>query len=69
MLWPPLSKKYLSGELERERLLLRSPTFYENSHVEVRLGVRAVSVNYAARRARIRWDERGFGATESEGAC
>ena len=36
---PPLSKKFLSGELERERLLLRSPQFYEQAHVDTRLGV------------------------------
>jgi len=30
---PPLSKKFLSGELERERLLLRSPQFYEQARV------------------------------------
>ena len=36
---PPLSKKFLTGELESERLLLRSPHFYENAHVETRLGV------------------------------
>ena len=50
---PPLSKKYLSGELERERLLLRSPTFYENSHVEVRLGVRATAIDRADQRVRL----------------
>ena len=50
---PPLSKKYLSGELERERLLLRSPTFYENSHVEVRLGVRATAIDRADQRLRL----------------
>jgi 3-phenylpropionate/trans-cinnamate dioxygenase ferredoxin reductase subunit len=50
---PPLSKKYLSGELERERLLLRSPTYYENSHVEVRLGVRATAIDRADQRVRL----------------
>ena len=32
---PPLSKKYLAGEMDRERLLLRSSQFYELGHVEV----------------------------------
>ena len=35
---PPLSKKYLLGELERERLLLRQASFYEENGIELRLG-------------------------------
>jgi 3-phenylpropionate/trans-cinnamate dioxygenase ferredoxin reductase subunit len=50
---PPLSKKYFSGEMERDRLLLRSPTFYENSGVEVRLGVRATAIDPADQRLRL----------------
>ena len=38
---PPLSKKYLAGELDRERLFLRPMRFYEKHGVELRLGVRA----------------------------
>ena len=38
---PPLSKKYLAGELDRERLLLRPMGFYEKRGVKLRLGVRA----------------------------
>ena len=50
---PPLSKKYLSGELERERLLLRSPQFYEQAHVEVRLGQRVTAIDRTDRRLRL----------------
>jgi 3-phenylpropionate/trans-cinnamate dioxygenase ferredoxin reductase component len=50
---PPLSKKYFSGELERERLLLRSAQFYEQARVEVRLGVRVTAIDRAARRLRL----------------
>ncbi len=53
---PPLSKKFLSGELERERLLLRSPQFYEQARVEVRLGVRVTAIDRSARRLRLNDD-------------
>jgi 3-phenylpropionate/trans-cinnamate dioxygenase ferredoxin reductase subunit len=38
---PPLSKKYLTGNLERDRLFLRPLTFYEKNCVSVELGIRA----------------------------
>jgi 3-phenylpropionate/trans-cinnamate dioxygenase ferredoxin reductase subunit len=50
---PPLSKKFLSGELERERLLLRSPQFYDQARVEARLGVRVTAIDCGARRLRL----------------
>jgi 3-phenylpropionate/trans-cinnamate dioxygenase ferredoxin reductase subunit len=50
---PPLSKKFLTGELERERLLLRSAHFYEHAHVETRLGVRATAIDRNAQRVRL----------------
>jgi len=50
---PPLSKKFLSGELERERLLLRSPQFYEQHSVETRLGVRVTAIDRGAQRLRL----------------
>jgi 3-phenylpropionate/trans-cinnamate dioxygenase ferredoxin reductase subunit len=50
---PPLSKKFLSGELERDRLLLRSPQFYDQARVDVRLGVRVTAIDRAARRLRL----------------
>lgn len=50
---PPLSKKFLSGELEADRLLLRSPQFYEQHRVETRLGVRATAIDRTDRRLRL----------------
>ena len=50
---PPLSKKYFSGELERDRLLLRSPQFYETTQTEVRLGTRVTAIDPADRRVRL----------------
>ena len=47
---PPLSKKYLSGELERQRLFLRPAAFYEQHGVTLKLGVRAERLDPANRR-------------------
>jgi 3-phenylpropionate/trans-cinnamate dioxygenase ferredoxin reductase subunit len=47
---PPLSKKFLSGEMEAERLLFRHRGFYDEHAVELKLGVRAVRIETAARR-------------------
>ena len=45
---PPLSKSYLAGALERERLFLRPRAFYEDSGVELELGIRAMRVDPGA---------------------
>ena len=50
---PPLSKKYLSAEMERERLFLRSDQFYEQAHVEVKLGVRVTAIDRTDQRLRL----------------
>ena len=50
---PPLSKKYLAGELARERLFLRPLAFYEKNGVEMRLGVRAEEIEPDRRRVRL----------------
>ncbi|HEV2271101.1 MAG TPA: FAD-dependent oxidoreductase [Steroidobacteraceae bacterium] len=42
---PPLSKKYLAGALERDRLLLRPQHFYESHSVETRLGRRVEEIS------------------------
>ena len=44
---PPLSKKYLSGELAVERVFLRPPSFYASREIELRLGtaVREISLS------------------------
>lgn len=41
---PPLSKKYLAGTLERDRLLIRHLPFYQEHSVDMRLGRRALRV-------------------------
>ena len=50
---PPLSKKYFSGELDRERLLLRGAEFYEQAHVETRLGLRVTAIDRSDQRLRL----------------
>ena len=50
---PPLSKKYLAGSLERERLLLRPAHFYESHAVETRLGRRVDEVSRREQRLRL----------------
>lgn len=46
---PPLSKKYVSGELEFARLLIRPPSWYGEEQVEVRLGAAVASLDPDAR--------------------
>ncbi len=46
---PPLSKKFLSGELAAERLPLRHRSFYEEHAVELLLDSRAVRIDAASR--------------------
>ncbi|MBH97631.1 MAG: hypothetical protein CMM56_04165 [Rhodospirillaceae bacterium] len=42
---PPLSKKFLAGELQRERLLIRPIEFYKANNIDLELGVRATEVD------------------------
>jgi 3-phenylpropionate/trans-cinnamate dioxygenase ferredoxin reductase subunit len=46
---PPLSKGYLMGEMEEERLWLRSADFYADQGITLRLGRRADALDTAAR--------------------
>ena len=50
---PPLSKKYLAGELDVPRLLLRQATFYTGHGVEVRLDTRVTQIDPGSRTARL----------------
>lgn len=50
---PPLSKKYLAGALERDRLLLRPQHFYESHSVEARLGRRVEEISGRDQRLRL----------------
>jgi 3-phenylpropionate/trans-cinnamate dioxygenase ferredoxin reductase component len=42
---PPLSKKFLSGELTSERLLFRHQSFYDEHRIELKLGVAATRLD------------------------
>lgn len=42
---PPLSKKFLAGEMPAERLYVKPPAFYENAGVTVRLGTRIAKID------------------------
>lgn len=46
---PPLSKAYLQGELDAERLYLRPAAFYGQQRIDLRPGVRAASIDPAAK--------------------
>jgi 3-phenylpropionate/trans-cinnamate dioxygenase ferredoxin reductase subunit len=50
---PPLSKKYLAGELPRERLFLRHAAFYAEKGVTLELGRRAVELDLAKHAVRL----------------
>ena len=42
---PPLSKKYLSGELELERMYVRHNKFYAEHDIDIRLSTRVEEIN------------------------
>ncbi|HRJ61638.1 MAG TPA: NAD(P)/FAD-dependent oxidoreductase, partial [Azospirillaceae bacterium] len=46
---PPLSKAYLLGEIDLPRLMFRAAPWYDDHNITVRTGVRAVSIDRAAR--------------------
>jgi 3-phenylpropionate/trans-cinnamate dioxygenase ferredoxin reductase subunit len=46
---PPLSKKFLAGTMERERLFIRPPAFYADQRVVTHLGRRAERLDRNAR--------------------
>jgi 3-phenylpropionate/trans-cinnamate dioxygenase ferredoxin reductase subunit len=50
---PPLSKKYLSGEMAADRLMFRHRSFYDEHRVELKLGRRAVRLDAAARQVEL----------------
>jgi 3-phenylpropionate/trans-cinnamate dioxygenase ferredoxin reductase component len=52
---PPLSKKYLAGSLERERLLIRPAQYFGEHNVELRLGRRVSEI--LRREQRVRLDD------------
>ena len=52
---PPLSKKYLAGALERERLLIRPAQFFPEHRIDAHLGRRVTAV--APREQHVRLDD------------
>src|SRR5580658_4490815 len=46
---PPLSEKFLTGEMPADRLVFRHKAFYEQHNVELKLGARAVSLDPRSR--------------------
>ncbi|MBL8226539.1 MAG: FAD-dependent oxidoreductase [Chromatiales bacterium] len=55
---PPLSKKFLAGELDVARLLLRQERFYADHGVDVRLNLRVTGVDRGPRHVRLSDGER-----------
>jgi 3-phenylpropionate/trans-cinnamate dioxygenase ferredoxin reductase subunit len=50
---PPLSKKYLLGEMDAERLLLKPESFYAEHRIDLLTGARVAAVDRAARAVRL----------------
>ena len=50
---PPLSKKFLAGVLDRDRLLIRHAAHYVDHGIDLRLGFAAVGIDRARRRVEI----------------
>jgi len=46
---PPLSKAYLLGDMEEERLYLRPAAFYADNAIDLRVGTRAVAIEPEAK--------------------
>ncbi|MCX8507884.1 MAG: FAD-dependent oxidoreductase [Rhodobacteraceae bacterium] len=50
---PPLSKAYLLGDMELERLYLRAPSFWAEQNVTLRLGARVTAIDPQAKRVTV----------------
>jgi 3-phenylpropionate/trans-cinnamate dioxygenase ferredoxin reductase subunit len=46
---PPLSKKFLAGEMSPERLYFKPPAFYDDAAIDVRLNTRITTIDREAR--------------------
>jgi 3-phenylpropionate/trans-cinnamate dioxygenase ferredoxin reductase subunit len=55
---PPLSKEYLLGSIQAPELLLQSPAFYTDKHIELRLGARALALDVTSRKVALSTGER-----------
>lgn len=50
---PPLSKKYLAGEMPRDRLLLRQAAWYEKNGIDLQLDTRITWIDRAKKRVEL----------------
>ncbi len=57
---PPLSKKFLAGELAAERLFVKPPSFYEQPNIELHLGTTVTRIDLAGK-AVIDADQNSYG--------
>jgi 3-phenylpropionate/trans-cinnamate dioxygenase ferredoxin reductase subunit len=55
---PPLSKKYLTGEMALDRLYLRPESWYGEQHIDVRLKTRAAAIDRASHEVLLETGER-----------
>ncbi|EPX77423.1 NAD(P)/FAD-dependent oxidoreductase [Litoreibacter arenae] len=57
---PPLSKAYLLGEMDRERLFLRPEQFYADQNITLRLGAPVTAIDPAARTVTVRGEKLSY---------
>lgn len=57
---PPLSKAYLLGEMELDRLYLRPLSFYEDHNIDVKLGATVEAVNPTAKTISVNGDDLAY---------
>ena len=57
---PPLSKAYLMGEMDEERLWLRAPDFYADHAITLRLGAPVTAIDTAQRSVTLDGDTLGY---------
>lgn len=57
---PPLSKAYLLGEMELERLYLRAPSFWEEQNIAMKLGQPVTSIDRTAQTVRVGGETLGY---------
>ena len=50
---PPLSKGYLLGEMELDRLYLRAPSYWEEQNVTLKLGAQVTAIDRTAKTVRV----------------
>lgn len=50
---PPLSKKYMTGEMEADRLLLRPAEWYDDNRIECRTGTQVTQIDPAAKQVHV----------------